>query len=103
MFAGSTSRCHCGLFCLGGWELRSEWQSVIGFRTQSSGDGRYVPSFIYCDYSSAIDNKQCSSDRNIGRERIALALVEVLQGGLPFLVAALPALLALRNRNGERA
>ena len=34
---------------------------------------------------------------------IALALVEVLQGGLPFLVAALPALLALRNRNGERA
>lgn len=22
------------LVCLGGWELRSEWQSVIGFRTQ---------------------------------------------------------------------
>jgi predicted branched-subunit amino acid permease len=30
---------------------------------------------------------------------IALALVEVLQGGLPFLVAALPALLALRSRD----
>ena len=28
---------------------------------------------------------------------VALGLVEVLQGGLPFLVAALPALLALRN------
>ena len=33
---------------------------------------------------------------------IALALVEVLQGGLPFLVAALPALLALRSRDERR-
>ena len=29
---------------------------------------------------------------------VALGLVEILQGGLPFLVAAFPALLALRNR-----
>tara|TARA_Y100001936_G_scaffold222923_1_gene239219 strand:+ start:1642 stop:2421 length:780 start_codon:yes stop_codon:yes gene_type:complete len=34
---------------------------------------------------------------------VALALVEVLQGGLPFLVAALPALLALRNRDEGRS
>ena len=32
---------------------------------------------------------------------IALALVEILQGGLPFLFAALPALLALRNKAGD--
>ena len=32
---------------------------------------------------------------------VALGLVEILQGGLPFLVAAFPALLALRNREGR--
>ena len=34
---------------------------------------------------------------------VALGLVEILQGGLPFLVAALPALLALRNREDRNS